>query len=181
MLAVKYIKKFNPTIADVQAIVEDNNKKRFELVPNPDYPNLYLIRAVQGHSLTEVKNEDLLVSIGGSLKDEVNVFQFKSVIHGTYKKVIGEIMKLGVSKMSRTNIHMARNLPGEDGVISGMRGSCEMVIDININQAVIDGKLPFFLSNNDVILCPGAGPEGRIPSQYFRHVYELKSGKYFLQ
>lgn len=89
-------------------------------------------------------------------------------------------MKLGLSKMSRTNVHMARNLPGADGVISGMRGSCEVVIDININQAILDSNLPFFISNNDVILSPGDGPEGRIPSKYFRSVYDLKSGKYLM-
>jgi len=43
-----------------------------------------------------------------------------------------EILKLGLCKMSRTNIHMAADLPGDSGVISGMRGSCEVVIEVNI-------------------------------------------------
>jgi 2'-phosphotransferase len=75
---------------------------------------------------------------------------------------------------------MAADMPGESGVISGMRGSCEVVISININQAVLGGKLPFFISNNGVILCPGA-KDGRIPPQFFRSVYDLKSMKYLQQ
>lgn len=74
VLACKYVKRFNATLGDVQAVVEDNNKKRFELVPNPDYPNLYLIRAVQGHSITEVKNEDLLEPITADLDAKCNIF-----------------------------------------------------------------------------------------------------------
>ena len=69
--------------------------------------------------------------------------------------VIKEILQKGVSKMKRTNIHMAPDFAGESGVISGMRGSCDVAIIVNMNQAIIGGKLPFFISNNDVILCPG--------------------------
>lgn len=131
--------------------------------------------------MTVVNNEELLEPIVGELFEGVNVFQFKQVIHGTYKKYIQEIMQLGLSKMKRTNIHMAADLPGESGVISGMRTTCEVVIDININQAVIGGQLPFFISNNGVILCPGEGDEGRIYPQFFRSVYELQSNKYLMQ
>ena len=74
VMSCKYIKKMNPTLGDIQAVVEDNNKKRFELIANPDYPNLYLIRAVQGHSLTEVKNEDLLDPISAELDGNTNSF-----------------------------------------------------------------------------------------------------------
>lgn len=89
-------------------------------------------------------------------------------------------MELGLSKMSRTNIHMARNIPGKDGVISGMRGSCQVVIDINIVKAFYEANLPFYISNNDVILSPGAADSGRIAPCYFRSVYDLKTGKYLL-
>jgi 2'-phosphotransferase len=50
---------------------------------------------------------------------------------------------------------MAIGLPGSKGVISGMRTSCEVVIEINMVKAMYEGKLPFFISENSVILCPG--------------------------
>lgn len=77
--------------------------------------------------------------------------------------------------MGRTNIHMAIDMPGQNEVISGMRNSCEVVIDININQAVFKGKLPFYMAVNGVVLCPGAGNRGAIPSEYFRSVFNVKS------
>jgi RNA:NAD 2'-phosphotransferase (TPT1/KptA family) len=77
VLACKYIKNFNATIADIQAVVYDNDKQRFELIPNPKFPNLYLIRASQGHSMTKVKNDELLEPITDQFFEGTNVGQFK--------------------------------------------------------------------------------------------------------
>lgn len=76
-----------------------------------------MIRAVQGHSLTEVKTEDLLELIK-------NPFQFSEVVHGTFFGPMPLIMKSGLSKMGRNHVHLAIGTPGKDGVISGMRASC---------------------------------------------------------
>ena len=54
------VKRFNATMADVHNVVESNNKKRFELIENPEVKGLWLIRAVQGHSISAVKDEELL-------------------------------------------------------------------------------------------------------------------------
>lgn len=74
--------------------------------------------------------------------------------------------------MARNNIHMALGMPGKNGVISGMRNSCQVVVDVNLTQAVFDG-VPFYISQNEVILSPGLGPEGYLPSKYFRSVSDL--------
>ena len=74
-----------PTLADIENVVENNEKKRFELVK--DGSN-YKIRAVQGHTMTTVKNEDLLTPMTINLNDKSNVFEFSQVIHGTYNKVL---------------------------------------------------------------------------------------------
>jgi len=76
---------------------------------------------------------------------------------------------------------MAIDMPGQNEVISGMRNSCEVVIDININQAVFKGKLPFYMAVNGVVLCPGAGDRGVIPSEYFRSVFNVKSNEFTYQ
>ena len=54
------IKGLKPTVGDVEQVVESNNKKRFELVQKD---GVYWIRAVQGHTMQTVKDEDLLKSI----------------------------------------------------------------------------------------------------------------------
>ena len=46
-------------------------------------------------------------------------------------------------------------MPGKKGVISGMRGNSEIVIDVNLVRAMNEGKVPFYISHNKVILSPG--------------------------
>ena len=70
---------------------------------------------------------------------------------------------------------MAIGMPGKKGVISGMRGSCEVVVEINMVKAIRDGKIPFFISENSVILSPGIGDKGYLPPQFFRQVINIKS------
>lgn len=41
--------------------------------------------------------------------------------------------------------------PDKSKPISGMRRSCEVGIEINLNKAVLDG-IPFFVSSNEVVL-----------------------------
>ena len=45
-------------------------------------------------------------------------------------------MKSGLNKMARNHVHLAVGCPGKDGVISGMRGSCQVVIELNLIRAM---------------------------------------------
>ena len=56
VLAVPWIAKFKATMADINAVVNDNSKKRFELISDSSTDE-FLIRAVQGHSINEVKDD----------------------------------------------------------------------------------------------------------------------------
>lgn len=93
------------------------------------------------------------------------------------------IKKEGLCRMDRNHIHFApggmctclaesylylraAKLKG-DKVISGMRGSAEILIYIDLARAMHDG-IEFFISNNEVILTPGLGKRGIIPKEYFR-------------
>ncbi len=76
--------------------------------------------------------------------------------------------------MGRNHIHMAKGHKGE--VISGMRGSCDIYIQIDMEKAIADG-ITFYISENDVIL--SAGIEGVIPASYFKEVTD-KNGKKLL-
>lgn len=105
----------------------------------------------------------------------------------------------GLSKMRRTHIHFAPGFPKETGVISGMRSSCQLYIFINLEKA-LEGKLKlnrkpfvflfvhrnsfsdgfhFFLSSNNVILCPG-NDNGILPPEYFRLVQDCQGKEYEL-
>ena len=91
--------------------------------------------------------------------------------------------------MRRNHIHLAAGLPGADGVISGMfpyaslpvcvftpffgcvgmRKGSEVLIHIDVENAMSKGGLKFFRSVNGVILTPG-DESGFIHPLYFKKV-----------
>jgi 2'-phosphotransferase len=76
--------------------------------------------------------------------------------------------------MQRSHIHFAQGLPGDSGVISGMRARSQVHIFIDMEKALADGY-KFFLSVNGVALCPG-NEQGLLPPHYFSRVVETSSG-----
>jgi hypothetical protein len=54
------------------------------------------------------------------------------------------------------------------------------VVEVNINKAASAG-IPIFISENNVVLTPGVGEKGLLSPEFFRSVYQLKSGKYIHQ
>ena len=166
ILAKPKAKKFS--LNHIKQVVDCNDKKRFEL---KEIEGVLMIRAVQGHSLKEVKTEDLLEPIK-------NPFQYAEIVHGTYHEPMPFIMKGGLNKMARNHVHLAIGTPGKTGVISGMRASCQVVIELNMTKAMHGpDKIPFFVSKNSVILSEGL-PDGSIPPAYFRSVIDFKTDKY---
>jgi 2'-phosphotransferase len=65
---------------------------------------------------------------------------FKVCVHGTYTKFMDQIWEQGLKRMNRNHIHFATGLPEEDGVISGMRGSADILIYLDVEKA-LKGKL----------------------------------------
>ena len=74
---------------------------------------------------------------------------------------------------------MALGMPGKKGVVSGMRGSCEVLVEVNMPRAILQGKVPFYISQNRVILSPGLN--GELPSAYFRSVIDMKKKEFLYQ
>lgn len=68
-----------------------------------------------------VNTEDLLTKI-------TDPKQYPIVVHGTFRKFWPFIKEEGLKRMSRNHIHFAPGMPKEEGVISGMRGSCDIII-----------------------------------------------------
>lgn len=73
--------------------------------------------------------------------------------------------------MARVHIHFATALP-EDGVISGMRNSANVVIQIDMVKAVQDG-INFFVSSNGVVLTEGI--DRVLPPKYFLSITDKKA------
>ena len=87
-------------------------------------------------------------------------------------------MEGGLNKMGRNHIHFAIGLPDNSGVISGMRKSCEIVIEINMAKAMYgEHTIPFYISNNNVILSEGIA-DGSLPTQYLRSVLDFKTKRF---
>jgi len=109
-----------------------------------------------------------------------NPFEFSEVIHGTYYEPLDLIMKHGLNRMARNHIHMAVGWPGAE-VISGMRGNCQVVVEVNLVRAMYaEHRLPFYCSTNKVILCEGVKniegqKDGALPPQYFRSIVDTKN------
>ncbi|XP_032735225.1 tRNA 2'-phosphotransferase 1 isoform X1 [Lontra canadensis] len=147
---------------DVQRVVDTNGKQRFALQPG-DPGTGPLIRANQGHSLQVPELELMPLETPQALP--------LRLVHGTFWRHWPSILLKGLSCRGRTHIHLAPGLPGDPGVISGMRPNCEVAVFIDGPRALADG-IPFFRSANGVILTPG-NADGFLLPKYFKEALQL--------
>lgn len=152
------------SLDDVKRVVEKNDKQRFKLQPHPENGRLQ-IRANQGHSV-QVKDLELKPVLAGSPDCPAEA------VHGSYLRNWSSIQQHGLSRMKRTHIHLAPGLPGDDGVISGMRRDCDLAIFIDVTKALSDG-LKFCWSENAVLLTTGDA-EGKLLPKYFSRALKLR-------
>ncbi|KAK3093537.1 hypothetical protein FSP39_016979 [Pinctada imbricata] len=148
------------TEKDVEFVVKNNDKQRYAL-ETEDGTERLKIRANQGHSI-QVE--------GLELTPVLDHKEIPVVVHGTYLQTWNIIKKEGLSRMNRNHIHFAPGEPQDNGVISGMRASCEVMIFIDAQKSLNEG-LKFYRSANNVILSPG-DPDGYIHPRYFSTVLQ---------
>jgi putative RNA 2'-phosphotransferase len=129
---------FEISLVELQQVVASNEKQRFAFDEAGD-----MIRANQGHS-TEV---DL----------QLPVRTPPAVLyHGTHTKVVTEILKTGLLKMSRHHVHLTTNLSVAHEV-GGRRGK-SIVIGVNAILMESNGH-DFYCTDNDVWLVDRVPPE----------------------
>eukprot|EP01017_Pseudomicrothorax_dubius_P022755 TRINITY_DN2457_c0_g2_i2.p1 TRINITY_DN2457_c0_g2~~TRINITY_DN2457_c0_g2_i2.p1 ORF type:complete len:463 (-),score=123.38 TRINITY_DN2457_c0_g2_i2:110-1498(-) len=157
ILALKKLKSLGCGLAELKEVVATNEKKRFELTNEEG--KLY-IRATQGHTIKTIE-DDLL------LKEITNPEDIPLVVHGTFYSFWEPIRAEGLKTMSRNHIHFAKGYPGDKGVISGMRNTTNLYIEVDVEKAMKDG-IRFYRSTNDVILSSGVNRV--IPPKYFKLV-----------
>lgn len=107
---------------DVQRVVDTSGKQRFALQPGSPSTGP-LIRANQGHSLQVPALELKPLETPQALP--------LMLVHGTFWKHWSSILLKGLSCRGRTHIHLAPGLPGDPGIISGMRPNCEVAVFID--------------------------------------------------
>lgn len=148
---------------DVQRVVDTNGKQRFTLQPGGPGTGP-LIRANQGHSLQVPELELTPLETPQALPQKL--------VHGTFWQHWPSILLEGLSCQGRMHIHLAPGLPGDLGVISGMRPNCEVAVFIDGPRALADG-IAFFRSANGVILTPG-NADGFLLPKYFKEALQLR-------
>jgi 2'-phosphotransferase len=77
---------------------------------------------------------------------EIEETEGLKVIHGSYFKFWEPIKESGLNKMRRNHIHFTTKFI-EDKPISGMRNTCDLIIELDINKAIKDG-IKFYRSKN---------------------------------
>lgn len=153
----------------IHLIVKDCKKQRFSLRKIKSDKKLnYLtilskfeIRANQGHSIKIVNISDFEFIKNPDI-------EIPTLFHGTFKKYVNSIMKYGLNRMKRNNIHLTEGFIGNKNsqgknIISGIRNNCQIIILIDTKKASEKYDLKFFRSSNGVILCPG-NANGSIPA-----------------
>lgn len=141
--------------------------------------NLVLcIRANQGHSFSKhIESDKLHTPLTKEELSDPNL----TIVHGTTRKAWEDHIRIeGLSRMKRTHIHFATGLPTSDNKpISGMRATSQIYIYINGEKCAKDG-VPFFKSDNGVILTAGVNEDGFLPVKYFRKVVMAFNDKVLL-
>jgi 2'-phosphotransferase len=153
------VRKLNVNRDLVDKIVDSDEKGRYEIKGNQ-------IRCVQGHSNVEVEIEE-------STEPITNVNEYHLVVHGTFNDSWEFIKTTGLNKMKRSAIHFAIGYPKDENVKSGMRGDCDVFVEVNLPMCYYNG-IKFFISKNNVILSPGEN--GVIAPKYFKIVHN-KNGE----
>ncbi|KAJ4462705.1 putative phosphotransferase KptA/Tpt1 [Paratrimastix pyriformis] len=142
----------------LQRVVDTNDKKRFTIENIDGVP---YIKAVQGHSMAvEVDMTPI------ARAEDVPI-----AVHGTNLAAWQIIRHQGLKPMGRLHVHFASGLPREDGVISGMRSSSDVLIYLDVRRALADG-MALFRSANGVILTAGLG--GVVSPAYFLRVTDRR-------
>nr|CAB3260711.1 uncharacterized protein LOC100175594 [Phallusia mammillata] len=150
-----FSKTLNVSRDDIYRVVRNNDKQRFVIVV--DTLGVETIRATQGHTVA-VDNLEL--------EEITDPSQFPTVVHGTFWKFWIPISVQGLHRRNRIHIHMTTAEPTDgNGVISGMRKTCNLFIYIDIAAAMADG-IRFFVSSNGVILSTG-DDMGYLSPKYF--------------
>jgi RNA:NAD 2'-phosphotransferase (TPT1/KptA family) len=143
---------------EIEEVAFTDAKSRFSIRHHIEDRNLDMIRANNGHSIPVPELE----------VEELEPIKGKLVIHATYIKNLGNILKQGLSKEGRIHIHFSEN---EQDMSRLRRKDSDMAIYVDVGEAQEEG-IKFYRTMNGVILSSG-NDEGRIPPKYIKEIRGL--------
>ena len=167
------MKRMGVTRDEIHDVARENEKRRFQMyrvqqVKETNLEEREWIRAVQGHSLVGVEEEDLLTKLQIGGRDTPDDY-----FHGTYERCLESISKRGI--LAGWRLQKSRRCPGRKHIhiepwywrqprtIARMRSSCDVALRIDVARAMRDG-VPFYVAANGTILTPGV--DGVLGTKY---------------
>lgn len=146
------LKSHKCTLEDIHRIVENNDKKRFQIMNKDleDGGQQEVICATQGHSIATITPDNEVLE-----KVTAPTELPEKLIHGTSISKLLLILQSGsIKKLRRNHIHLSPGISGRDSqVVSGMRTSSNAYIYLILGQPLLD-KIQLFRSLNNVYLTP---------------------------
>ena len=151
---------------ELDYVVDNDIKSRFarEVILDQHY-----LKAVQGHSIPGLNDGAMHTPVTLDAGNLPGVS-----VHGTFWKHLSSIREHGLLagglKGTRGHIHFQTRDIGDDRVVSGMRGNCEVAVYIDLEAALRAG-VKFFLSDNGVLLTPGV--RGVLDARFISRIMDL--------
>ena len=156
------IAETSATAGDVLEVVRSNQKQRYQLGVQQDGP--YFIRAVQGHSRTEVGEDNLLEPVSeeqlpdtllhGTSWNAYESIQQRGLLPGRAQNTGGKGGRHGGKwREGRQHVHFF----SDSGGVSGQREGSTMLVRISTRKAAEQG-VRFLISRNGVYLTPDEVP-----------------------
>lgn len=133
------LKHLSISKVDLDWIVNSNDKKRFSYDIHKQR-----IRASQGHSL--------MVSVDMKLVKNIDI-----LYHGTSTDISSTILKKGLKPMSRTHVHMSKDI--ETATKVGQRKSSKVIILQIDSKFMIKDGVDLWVSQNGVYLTKWVDPK----------------------
>ena len=122
--------------AELEMIVRENNKSRFEVSGD-------LVRAAQGHSL------EVMPVTQDALEASWSVYQHThgSIWHATQQRHVDSILAQGIMRGDRTHVHLASSIDSH----VGKRTNAPILVEVSVAQLRASGE-EVFESPNGVVL-----------------------------
>lgn len=154
------------SVVDLKTIVDNDAKGRFILDVDS-----HTIRATQGWSVKMDVTDEHLWPIPVDLAEKL------CCMHGTFRHHLQSISRWGLlaggfdTDNPRAHVHCTPFIPWKQRFQgSGIREGSQVLVQVNMAPAIRAG-LPFFLSENDVIMCRGTDNYGGIPPEFIDDVF----------
>ena len=167
LVQVRSLRSRNLARSDIVELAKNKDKERLQVCKRN---GLQRVRAIQGHSLANLVDDDAYTRL------DVNAHSIPDVVyHGTMRANVDDIYDKGLipggGGGSRLHVHMVAALRARGRETPGLRGGSEVAVEVHIRKAMKEG-LEFYLTDNNVYLTRG-NDRGCLPVRYLGKAISL--------